>query len=146
MKCFLSVDGEDDGAGGTDIDKKKKKDPKTKTTQVSYKEASTHENDSAMLAVLISICAIVFLVCCFAVIIVCRKLRRKQKSTKPAVVSETMGKISASGFTGQVDIEPKLSVASFARQRMISNSSVISSLSQLLLSDGPRQKEFTGKT
>ena len=54
------------------------------------------------------------------------------------------GTEGSNGFVGQNDIEPKLNTVSLVRQTMLSNSSVRSSLSNLLFSDGPRQKEFAG--
>ena len=85
------------------------------------------------------------MICCFAVVMACRKLSKKHEN-KSIALAQRLSKTTdnSNGCTGQNDIEPKLTTVSFVRQRMVSNSSVISSLSHLLFSDGPRQKEFAG--
>ena len=140
------MDGEEGRAGGTRNNEIDKKSSSGENKDLSSKGNSSRESDSTALGALIAVFALVFIIVVVFAIKIYRKLRRKQKESKNTVIAEGLSKNTecSNGLTEQIEIEPKSSVVSFSRQRMISNSSGISSLSQLLFSDGPRQKEFSG--
>ena len=72
------------------------------------------------------------------------KKNKKIHATKTLGVTEIMDKRAEHATGGQIGFESKNAMVAFARHRLISNSSAISTISHLIFSDGSRQKEFAG--
>eukprot|EP00795_Rhopilema_esculentum_P012450 gene12450-3119_t len=109
-----------------------------KSKQLSSKIEPEQQKRSNFLTTLIVV-AVVGLCCLFLCIAMTTvwKLYKKKKGKKNKARAELIEKNPANmGGSGEnVEIEPKSTIVSFTRTRMISNSSMISSVSHLLSSD-----------